>query len=305
MTARKKLRAIMAGKKLVLMPGAYDALSARIIEAEGFEAIVAGGYAGVGRMLAQADMGQSNMRDYAEPLRPHLRRGRNPGLCRCRHRLRRRQQRAADGARLRGGGRRRPVHQRPGVPEPLRLSAGQADRAGRADAGQGQGRARRAPRSRPVHRRAHRRRRRRGRRKRRSRAASFSWRPAPTWRSRWASTPSRRSSGRCAKSRGRTWRRCRRRRARRRAACRSWKRPASAPRRSRRSRCSRRRTRCATCCGCSSASNSLAPCQEHLIPLDDYYDLVGLKDAAGARGELRQGGRRAGAEARGGIGGSV
>jgi hypothetical protein len=23
--------------------------------------------------------------------------------------------------------------------------------------------------------------------------------------------------------------------------------------------------------------NSLAPCQEHLIPLDDYYGLVGLK----------------------------
>src|SRR6188508_899328 len=65
MTARKKLRAIMAGKTLVLMPGAYDALSARVIESEGFEAIVAGGYAGVGSMLAQADMGQSNMRDYA------------------------------------------------------------------------------------------------------------------------------------------------------------------------------------------------------------------------------------------------
>jgi methylisocitrate lyase len=65
MNARKKLRAIMAGKKLVLMPGAYDALSARVIEAEGFEAIVAGGYAAVGSMLAQADMGQSNMRDYA------------------------------------------------------------------------------------------------------------------------------------------------------------------------------------------------------------------------------------------------
>src|SRR5215212_8360704 len=66
MTARKKLRAIMAGNKLVLMPGAYDALSARVIEAEGFEAIVAGGYAAVGSMLAQADMGQSNMRDYAD-----------------------------------------------------------------------------------------------------------------------------------------------------------------------------------------------------------------------------------------------
>jgi 2-methylisocitrate lyase-like PEP mutase family enzyme len=66
MNARKQFRAIMAGKKLVLMPGAYDALSARIIEAEGFEAIVAGGYAGIGSMLAQADMGQSNMRDYAD-----------------------------------------------------------------------------------------------------------------------------------------------------------------------------------------------------------------------------------------------
>src|SRR2546430_10193004 len=66
MTARKKLRAIMAGKRLVLMPGAYDALSARVIEAEGFAAIVAGGYAAIGSMLAQPDMGQSNMRDYAD-----------------------------------------------------------------------------------------------------------------------------------------------------------------------------------------------------------------------------------------------
>ena len=66
MNARRKFRVIMSGKRLVLMPGAYDALSARIIEAEGFEALVAGGYAAVGSMLAQADMGQSNMRDYAD-----------------------------------------------------------------------------------------------------------------------------------------------------------------------------------------------------------------------------------------------
>jgi methylisocitrate lyase len=66
MSARKKFRQIMSGKRLVLMPGAYDALSARVIEAEGFEAMVAGGYAAIGSMLAQADMGQSNMRDYAE-----------------------------------------------------------------------------------------------------------------------------------------------------------------------------------------------------------------------------------------------
>jgi methylisocitrate lyase len=66
MSARKKFRAIMSGKRLVLMPGAYDALSARIMEAEGFEAIAAGGYAAIGSMLAQPDMGQSNMRDYAD-----------------------------------------------------------------------------------------------------------------------------------------------------------------------------------------------------------------------------------------------
>jgi 2-methylisocitrate lyase-like PEP mutase family enzyme len=66
MSARKKFRRLMGGKRLVLMPGAYDALSARVIEAEGFEAMVAGGYAAIGSMLAQADMGQSNMRDYAD-----------------------------------------------------------------------------------------------------------------------------------------------------------------------------------------------------------------------------------------------
>src|SRR6202521_4007823 len=66
MNVRKKFRAIMSGKRLVLMPGAYDALSARIMEAEGFEALCAGGYAAIGSMLAQADMGQSNMRDYTD-----------------------------------------------------------------------------------------------------------------------------------------------------------------------------------------------------------------------------------------------
>jgi methylisocitrate lyase len=66
MNARKKLRQIMAGKDCVLMPGCYDALSARVIESEGFEAVVAGGYAAIGSMLAAPDMGQSNVRDYAD-----------------------------------------------------------------------------------------------------------------------------------------------------------------------------------------------------------------------------------------------
>src|ERR1700746_284540 len=66
MNARKKFRALMSGKRLTLMPGAYDGLSARIMEAEGFEVLCAGGYAAIGSMMAQADMGQSNMRDYAD-----------------------------------------------------------------------------------------------------------------------------------------------------------------------------------------------------------------------------------------------
>src|SRR5580704_19717641 len=66
MSVGKKLRELFAKPGLTLMPGAYDAMSARIIEAQGFEAIVAGGYAAVGSMLAQPDTGQSNMRDYAD-----------------------------------------------------------------------------------------------------------------------------------------------------------------------------------------------------------------------------------------------
>ena len=66
MNVRQKFKAMMAEKRLVLMPGAYDALSARVMEAEGFEAICAGGYAAIGSLLAQPDMGQSNMRDYAD-----------------------------------------------------------------------------------------------------------------------------------------------------------------------------------------------------------------------------------------------
>ncbi|HKC32010.1 MAG TPA: isocitrate lyase/phosphoenolpyruvate mutase family protein, partial [Xanthobacteraceae bacterium] len=66
MSLRKKLRALIAAPGLAVLPGAYDALSARIIAREGFDAVMAGGYAANGSMLAQADMGQSNMRDYAD-----------------------------------------------------------------------------------------------------------------------------------------------------------------------------------------------------------------------------------------------
>ena len=63
---RKRFRELVAAKETLVMPGAYDALSARIIEREGFKSAAAGGYAALGSMLAEADMGQSNMRDMAD-----------------------------------------------------------------------------------------------------------------------------------------------------------------------------------------------------------------------------------------------
>lgn len=66
MNPRKRWRQLLAGPGLTLVPGAYDALSARVIEATGFDAIVGGGYAAVGSLLAEADGGQSNVRDYAD-----------------------------------------------------------------------------------------------------------------------------------------------------------------------------------------------------------------------------------------------
>jgi methylisocitrate lyase len=66
MSRGKKLRELIARPGLLLIPGAYDAMSARIIEAEGFEAVGCGGGVTVGSLLAQPDTGQCNMRDYAD-----------------------------------------------------------------------------------------------------------------------------------------------------------------------------------------------------------------------------------------------
>ncbi len=66
MTPRLRFRALLSAPGLTLMPGAYDALSARIIEEQGFLAMGAGGYAAAGSLLGQPDTGQSNMRDFAD-----------------------------------------------------------------------------------------------------------------------------------------------------------------------------------------------------------------------------------------------
>ncbi|CAH1650177.1 2-Methylisocitrate lyase, PEP mutase family [Hyphomicrobiales bacterium] len=66
MSRRTKFRELVDDRDLLVMPGAYDGLSARIIEAEGFHALVAGGYAAIGSMMGEPDGGQSNMRDMVD-----------------------------------------------------------------------------------------------------------------------------------------------------------------------------------------------------------------------------------------------
>ena len=66
MTPGRRLRELIARPGTLPMPGAYDALSARIIEAHGFEAIVVGGYAASGSLRAEPDVGQMTLHDYVD-----------------------------------------------------------------------------------------------------------------------------------------------------------------------------------------------------------------------------------------------
>ena len=66
MSKRKHYRALLGQRAGHILPGVYDALSARIAEDQGFAVIGAGGFATIGSLLGGPDIGQSNMRDYAE-----------------------------------------------------------------------------------------------------------------------------------------------------------------------------------------------------------------------------------------------
>ncbi|MDH2328029.1 isocitrate lyase/phosphoenolpyruvate mutase family protein [Cereibacter sp. SYSU M97828] len=66
MSKRKHYRTLLEQRAGHIVPGVYDALSARITEKAGFGIIGAGGFATVGSLLGGPDIGQSNMRDYAE-----------------------------------------------------------------------------------------------------------------------------------------------------------------------------------------------------------------------------------------------
>jgi methylisocitrate lyase len=65
MTPGARLRELIAAPELLVMPGAYDALSARLIARAGFPAVMAGGFAAAGTLLGEPDAGQMTLNDYA------------------------------------------------------------------------------------------------------------------------------------------------------------------------------------------------------------------------------------------------
>lgn len=61
-----RLRELIAAPQLLVMPGAYDALSARLIARAGYPAVMAGGFAAAGALLGEPDAGQMTLNDYAD-----------------------------------------------------------------------------------------------------------------------------------------------------------------------------------------------------------------------------------------------
>jgi 2-methylisocitrate lyase-like PEP mutase family enzyme len=61
-----RLRALLERPEIVVLPGVHDPLTARLAALQGFEAIMAGGNAATGTLLAAPDMGQMGMSDYAD-----------------------------------------------------------------------------------------------------------------------------------------------------------------------------------------------------------------------------------------------
>ncbi|MCK6452002.1 MAG: isocitrate lyase/PEP mutase family protein [Alphaproteobacteria bacterium] len=61
-----RFRRLMEAKEILVLPGAHDALAARIIEQAGFQALTAGGYSATATLLGQPDTGQLSMTEMAD-----------------------------------------------------------------------------------------------------------------------------------------------------------------------------------------------------------------------------------------------
>ena len=64
-----RLRELLAGDALVVAPGAYDALSARLVEQAGFDAVYLTGYGATASLLGRPDVGLLSMTEMADQAR--------------------------------------------------------------------------------------------------------------------------------------------------------------------------------------------------------------------------------------------
>lgn len=64
-----QLRQILQTGDIIIAPGAYDALSAKLIEAAGFKVVIMGGYSVAASRLAQPDVGCLSMSEMAQSLK--------------------------------------------------------------------------------------------------------------------------------------------------------------------------------------------------------------------------------------------
>ncbi|UCD79924.1 MAG: isocitrate lyase/PEP mutase family protein [Desulfobacterales bacterium] len=69
MKKSEKLRELLSRPQILILPGAYDALSARIIEMSGFKALIHSGYGTAASLLAQPDIGLVNFREMCDRVR--------------------------------------------------------------------------------------------------------------------------------------------------------------------------------------------------------------------------------------------
>ncbi len=86
------LRALLRGEAMVIAPGAYDGLTAKLVAQAGFPAVYMTG-AGTAVSHGYPDFGLLTMSEMVDNAAPHRARGRCAGDRRCRHRLRQRTER--------------------------------------------------------------------------------------------------------------------------------------------------------------------------------------------------------------------
>ena len=69
MDRAKKLRELLAGERIIMAPGAYDAWSARLVEKAGFPAVYMTGYGVSASVLGRPDIGLISFREMADMAR--------------------------------------------------------------------------------------------------------------------------------------------------------------------------------------------------------------------------------------------